>query len=192
MRAADAFRTWNISVRTNFTIIKQLEMSLYFSVLSLHSAFHPLGVDKWVVSCNQTVAITSHGGAVWWTFTRWRQVWRACRVKAEWSIPERFSSDVCHSQMFNVYLFISKAIVWPAWVCTPVECPAWASSCCCVSVDCRTLTLRSFLSWARSTVWKSVNWRRRTLNWWTALPLSTTCMLRSESAAVSDVSNTKF
>ena len=35
---------------------------------AINSAFHPFGIDKWVVSCNQTAAITTHSsGALWWT-----------------------------------------------------------------------------------------------------------------------------
>ena len=50
-------------------------------------AFHPLGVDKWVVSYNQMAAITVGGGAVWWTLTRQRQAWCVCSVKTVWSMP---------------------------------------------------------------------------------------------------------
>ena len=34
------------------------------------------------------------GGAVWWTLTRWRQVWCVCNVKTVWSIPERFRGEL--------------------------------------------------------------------------------------------------
>ena len=63
---------------------------------SANSAFHPPGVNKWEVSCcNQMAAITIvSGGAVWWTLTRWRQVWCVCSVKTVWSIPERFRSEL--------------------------------------------------------------------------------------------------
>ena len=34
------------------------------------------------------------GCAVWWTVTRWRQVWCVCSVKTVWSIPERFRDEL--------------------------------------------------------------------------------------------------
>jgi len=34
------------------------------------------------------------GGAVWWTLTRWMQVWCVCSVKTVWSIPERFRGEL--------------------------------------------------------------------------------------------------
>ena len=37
------------------------------------------------------VAITISGGAVWWTLTRWRQLWCVCSVKTVWS--ERFRGE---------------------------------------------------------------------------------------------------
>jgi len=54
-----------------------------------------LGVDKWEVSCNQTV------GAVCWILTRWRQVWCVCSVKAVWSTLERFRSDAFHVRRYT-------------------------------------------------------------------------------------------
>jgi len=54
-----------------------------------NSAFHPLGVDKWVVSCNQMVAITTlvaPSGERLRVKSGVFAVW-----KAVWSTPERFS-----------------------------------------------------------------------------------------------------
>jgi len=40
-------------------------------------------------------------GAVWWMFTRWRQVWCVCSVKAVWSTPGRFRSDAFHWRRYT-------------------------------------------------------------------------------------------
>ena len=56
-----------------------------------NSAFRPFGVDKWVVSCNQMAATTSHGAALWWMFTRWRQHGVICSV----------TSCVIHAEHFR-------------------------------------------------------------------------------------------
>jgi len=36
----------------------------------------------------------SQCGAIWWTLTRWRQIWCVCSVKTVWSIPERFRGEL--------------------------------------------------------------------------------------------------
>ena len=46
--------------------------ALDLQLVEVNSAFRPFGVDKWVVSCNQMVATTNHGAAVWRMFTRWK------------------------------------------------------------------------------------------------------------------------
>jgi len=60
-------------------------------------------VDKWVVSCNQMVATTSQPSGA--CLRGERQVWCICRVKAVWSIHERFSRRGTIQIMFGLYLF---------------------------------------------------------------------------------------
>jgi len=43
--------------------------------------------------CN-TNTLPVSGGAVWWTLTRWSQVWCVCSVKTVWSIPDRFRGEL--------------------------------------------------------------------------------------------------
>ena len=52
-----------------------------FLWLHANSAFHPFGVDKWVVSCNWMSATSVRGGAIWWTLTKERQAWCTLQVK---------------------------------------------------------------------------------------------------------------
>jgi len=57
-------------------------------------------------------AILVSSGAVWWTLTRWRQVWWVCSVKTVWSIHERFRGElngVLYKSMY-LYLFTFKYI----------------------------------------------------------------------------------
>ena len=44
---------------------------LYKSANEANSAFHPFGVDKLVVSCNQMSCCLGGGGAIWWMLTGW-------------------------------------------------------------------------------------------------------------------------
>jgi len=53
----------------------------YRSTNKANSAFHPFGVDKWVVSCNWMSATTLRGGTIWWTLTKERQAWCNLQVK---------------------------------------------------------------------------------------------------------------
>jgi len=46
-----------------------------------NSAFHPFGIDKWVVSCNWMSATSVRGGAIWWTLTKERQALCNLHVK---------------------------------------------------------------------------------------------------------------
>ena len=42
----------------------------YRSTIQANSAFHPFGVDKWVVSCNWMSATSVRNGAIWWSLWR--------------------------------------------------------------------------------------------------------------------------
>ena len=46
-----------------------------------NSAFHPCGVDKWVVKLHLDVCCLSCGGTIWWTLTKQRQAWCCLQVK---------------------------------------------------------------------------------------------------------------
>ena len=46
-----------------------------------NSAFHPFGVDKWVVKLQLDICCISCGGAVWWTLTKERRAWCCLQVK---------------------------------------------------------------------------------------------------------------
>ena len=47
-----------------------------------NAAFHPFGVDKWVVSCNWlSAASVAVGGDIWWMLTKERQAWCYLQVK---------------------------------------------------------------------------------------------------------------
>ena len=54
----------------------------YRSTNEANSAFHPFGVDKWVLSCNNSMSAASvRGSAIWWSLTKERQVWCCLQVK---------------------------------------------------------------------------------------------------------------
>jgi len=57
-------------------------------------SYRSANTHKCVVSCNLMAAILDSGGAVWWTLTRWRQLWCVCSVKTVWSIPECFRGEL--------------------------------------------------------------------------------------------------
>jgi len=46
-----------------------------------NSAFHPIGVDKWVVSCIWIATTSVRGGAIWWTLMKEKQARRNLHVK---------------------------------------------------------------------------------------------------------------
>jgi len=56
-----------------------------------NSAFHPFEVDKWVVSCNQMVAITTHSSGVLWWMLRGEGRCGVFAGKTVWSTPERLN-----------------------------------------------------------------------------------------------------
>ena len=110
--------------------------------MNVMSPFHPLGVDKWVVSYNQIAsAVTISGGAVWWTLTRWRQVWCVCSVKTVWSIPERFRGELLTMRAVQIYLSFTSSFIqswhvvvsYNTWItvvhasCPPVIPATWNS-----------------------------------------------------------------
>jgi len=47
----------------------------YRSTNQDNSAFHPFGVDRWVVSCNWMSPISVTGDTIWWTLTKERHAW---------------------------------------------------------------------------------------------------------------------
>ena len=74
-----------------------------------HSTFHPLGVDKWVATCIQMAAITTHSsGALWWTLRGKRR----CGVfagKTVWSTLERLRGEVFTMKRYtNLRLPLSR------------------------------------------------------------------------------------
>jgi len=52
------------------------------------------------------------GGAVWWTLTRWRQVWCVCSVTTVWSIPDCFRGE--NGALYKLYLTLPVLIKHPA------------------------------------------------------------------------------
>ena len=53
----------------------------YRSTNQANTAFHPFGVDRWVVCCNWMSVTSVRGGAIWWTLTKERQAWCNLHVK---------------------------------------------------------------------------------------------------------------
>jgi len=92
-----------------------------------NSAFHPLRVDKWVVSCNQMAATTSQ----WWRRLanafeeNAGMVCLQCK-KTVWSIPERFRGEVHDRALYKSSTFTFFAFYLPfiriLWATGP-RCP---------------------------------------------------------------------
>ena len=94
---------------------------LYF-IIGLFEAVSTTTVERLFSDGGHSLmaAITvSGGGAVWWTLTRWRQVWCVCCVKTVWSYMS--ASEVSFSQwgakqIYYIYLFTLKpGFHYPSW-----------------------------------------------------------------------------
>jgi len=62
-------------------------------------------INCWQMSCAiRWLLLVVSGVAVWWTLTRWRQVWCVCSVKTVWSIPECFRGELLMMRHLSSYL----------------------------------------------------------------------------------------
>ena len=83
-----------------------------------------------VVSCNQMVATTSHGGAVWWMPTRWKAGMVCLQGKScVIHIPERFSSDAFHLRRYTNARPLPFTFFVHLWRSTCDSPPGWLKAC---------------------------------------------------------------
>ena len=74
------FNSLFIAVTNHELVSKSDSIAIrYRSTDQANSAFHPFGVDKWVLSFNSMSAASVRGSAIWWTLTKERQAWCVCR-----------------------------------------------------------------------------------------------------------------
>jgi len=68
--------------KSRIMIIMNTVIVLWFLAIAvINSAFHPFGVDRWVVSCNWMSPTLVRGGAIWWMRRKERQAWCNLQVK---------------------------------------------------------------------------------------------------------------